>query len=229
MQRRHLCLSAAIVSALPVAEAMRPTERIADRLGPLMLDRDVPAQFGDWRVDTGIVPVLPDPLVQQALNALYSQVLARTYINASGRFVMLSIAYGSDQASEATAVHRPEFCYSAQGFRVRDAGVVNVDIADRRLMVQRLIAQQGNRVEPITYWITLVEQATLPGLGRKLAQLRYGLSGQIADGMLVRASTVGLTPEESFALQSEFFTQLCEAMNPSLRSRFFGNSLERKV
>lgn len=229
MQRRHVCLSLAIVSALPVAEAMRPKERIADRLGPLKLDRDVPSQFGEWRIDPGIVPVLPDPSVQQALNALYSQVLARTYVNSLGKRVMLSIAYGSDQSSEATAVHRPEFCYSAQGFRVRDAGVVSMKIADHFLQVQRLIAQQGNRVEPINYWITLVNQAMLPGFGRKLAQLRYGLSGQIADGMLVRASTVGLVPEESFALQSEFFTQLYEAMDPSLRSRFFGNSLEKKA
>lgn len=229
MHRRHVFLAAVIASALPTAEAMRPRARVADRLGPIKLDTDVPSQFGNWRIDPGIVPVMPDPSVQQALNALYSQVLARTYINTEGKRVMLSIAYGSDQASEATAVHRPEFCYSAQGFRVRDAGVAAMKIDDHLVEVQRLIAQQGDRLEPISYWITLVDQATLPGMGRKLAQLRYGLSGQIADGMLVRASTVGLMPEESFALQGHFFAQLYEAIDPILRPRFFGNSLEKKA
>lgn len=60
-------------------------------------------------------------------------------------------------------------------------------LAGQDLDVRRLVAVQHGRVEPITYWMTVGKQTTLPGLGRKLAQMRYGLLGEIPDGALVHA------------------------------------------
>jgi EpsI family protein len=81
----------------------------------------------------------------------------------------------------------------------------------------------GPRFEPITYWVTLDEHASLPGLSRKLDQLRYGMRGQIPDGMLVRVSTVGLPQEQSFAVQKEFLETLYGAISPTVRGRYFGS------
>ena len=150
------------------AELLRPTIRLADIKPPVVLDSQVPEQFGEWTLDRSMVPVLPSPDVEASLNKLYSATLARTYVNGRGERVLLSIAYGSDQGSEATAVHRPEFCYSAQGFQVNGQGVASLDLGSESIQVQRLIGTQGRRYEPITYWITLDERATLPGFGRTL-------------------------------------------------------------
>ncbi|KQY82879.1 hypothetical protein ASD35_25330 [Pelomonas sp. Root1444] len=179
--------------------------------------------MGGWVVDASIIPLLPDASLQSKLDALYSQLLARTYVNAKGQRVMLSIAYGADQSSEATAVHRPEFCYSAQGFRVRNAGRHTLSFGPRQIEVQRLISEMGSRYEPITYWVTLDEHASLPGLSRKLDQLRFGLRGQIPDGMLLRVSTIGLSQAQSFAVQEEFLETLYGAISPAVRTRYFGS------
>ena len=204
------------------AELLRPTIRLADIKPPVVLDSQVPEQFGEWTLDRSMVPVLPSPDVEASLNKLYSATLARTYVNGRGERVLLSIAYGSDQGSEATAVHRPEFCYSAQGFQVNGQGVASLDLGSESIQVQRLIGTQGRRYEPITYWITLDERATLPGFGRKLEQLKFGIRGEIPDGLLFRMSTIGLPDAEAFALQERFAQALFAVMEPTIRPRYFG-------
>lgn len=221
-RRQALCIGGGMLAALAASEAMQPTHRLADERGPLNLATDVPSAFGDWQIDQSIVPILPDPSVQAKLDVLYTQILARTYVNSAGGRVMLTIAYGSDQSSEATSVHRPEFCYSAQGFRVSGAQQATVALPAQPLQVVHLTARIGERFEPITYWVTLDQMATLPGWRRKLTQLRYGLNGDIPDGMLVRTSTVGLSEAESFALQSQYLQSLFQAMSPAVRPRYFG-------
>ena len=163
-----------------------------------------------------------DQMVQAVLDATYSQTLGRTYVNDKGQYVMLSIAYGSDQNSEATAAHRPEFCYTGQGFKVQNLGTHQVSLPGHQLLVRHLVGTRGNQVEPISYWVTLDESATLPGLGRKLAQIRYGLKGMIADGMLVRVSTTGPDLAQAFAVQDQFIRDLQDHLPDSFKPRFFG-------
>ena len=215
-------LVALMVLAAVAGEKLRPTDRLAERKARIVLEQQVPEAFGDWQIDRNIRPVVPDPGLQAMLDVLYSQTLARTYVNKTGQRVMLSIAYGSDQGSEATAVHRPEFCYSAQGFRVQTLAKEQVNIAGTSVPVARVVARLGQRVEPISYWVTLDETATLPGFGRKLQQIRFGLSGQIPDGMLVRVSTISNSTEESFALQQRFLEQMHAAVPAAVKSRYFG-------
>lgn len=222
---RVLVLVGLMLLAAAAGVVLRPGYRMSEHKPPIVLATQVPEAFGDWRLDRGIVPVLPDPALQAMVDSLYSQSLARTYVNAAGQRVMLSIAYGSDQSNEATAVHRPEFCYSAQGFRVQVVGKETVRIGGTAVPVARLVARLGQRVEPITYWVTLDESATLPGLGRKLAQIRYGLHGKIPDGMLVRVSSLASLSsprDEAYTLQQQFLEQLFVAVPGNVRVRYFG-------
>ena len=221
---RVLVLVALMVLAAVAGELLRPTDRLSERKTKIVLETQIPEAFGDWRLDTSIRPVLPDPGLQAMLDVLYSQTLARTYVNAAGERVMLSIAYGSDQSNEATAVHRPEFCYSAQGFRVKVLDKLKLNIGGAEIPVARVVAQLGQRIEPITYWVTLDEAATLPGLGRKLQQIKYGLRGQIPDGMLVRVSTVTPSLDASYAVQQRFLEQMHAAVPVEVRTRFFGGA-----
>lgn len=205
------------------SEVFEPHERIAASKPKIELAKQVPTRFGDWEVDDRVIPILPSPELQEKINSMYNETLARTYRNAEGVQVMLTIAYGSDQSSDATQVHRPEFCYSAQGFRIRDRGLASISLNDaRKLSVRRLVGEQGPRYEPISYWVTIDESVTLPGVQRKLEQLRFGLKGQIPDGMLVRVSTVGLKDAQAYAIQDDFVRQLASHMPAQVYSRYFG-------
>jgi EpsI family protein len=222
VKRRAVMLASAAVIALGLSEALRPRQRISSLLPPIDLERQVPAAFEDWRVDKSIIPVLPNAEVQARLDVLYGQVLARTYVDAGRNRVMLSIAYGADQGTDATAAHRPEFCYAAQGFSVRVIGRRLMPLNDHQILVNQLIGKMAYRNEPITYWVTLNDTAVLPGIRRKLAQIRLGLEGVIPDGMLVRVSTIGEDASAGFALQERFLQGLQRNLPAALRPRYFG-------
>lgn len=230
---RRVSLAILLAASLMLAGAgaslwLKPTKMLADEKPPLVLHTDVPETFGDWKVDSSLIPVLPDPTVQDKLDALYSETLNRTYINSRGERIMLSIAYGRNQNSESTAAHRPEFCYVAQGYAIRGFGKDQVTLPAHGLKVVRLEAQADRRIEPITYWVTLNEEASTPGIDRKLRQLRYGLQGFIVDGMLMRISSLAdaLAPsggKPDYHLHDRFIADLEKAMPTGSRPRFFGS------
>ena len=214
-------VSLMLVSAA-LAARLTPTERVADQRPPVELAKLVPDQFGDWKTDRSLVPIGVSADVRAKLEELYTQTLERTYINPQGQRIMLSIAYGGDQRGEATQVHRPEFCYTAQGFRIvgNAVGALSTDFG--ALPVRRLVAVQGRRTEPITYWVTVGDKATLPGLQRKLAQLSYGLAGQIPDGMLVRVSSIDIDERGAHQLHERFVRDMLGVLNPQARAQLAG-------
>lgn len=218
-----VAIGALMVTSAALAMALKPSERMAEELPPIALEQIVPRQFGDWHIDDSIVPVSVSADVQARLDEIYSQTLSRTYANAEGQRIMLSIAYGADQSGDGSQVHRPEFCYTAQGFQLLSSRVGQLVTEYGVLPVRRLLAVQGLRNEPITYWITIGNQATLPGVQRKLSQLRYGLTGVVPDGMLVRVSSINDNTESAYELQAEFVRDLLANMEPQARARTAGS------
>ncbi|WP_306567672.1 exosortase-associated protein EpsI, B-type [Aquabacterium sp.] len=217
-----------MASSFGLAEWLTPRRVMANEMPVMDLAHIVPESFGGWRVDPSVVPVLPDPTVTEKLDSLYSETLNRTYIRDDGSRVMLSIAYGKNQNSASTAAHRPEFCYSAQGFVVKQSVTDRIQVMDQDLQVVRLLATAGQRREPITYWVTLGQSASIPGISRKMAQMKYGLQGWIMDGMLMRVSSLvpGLDAADQDAaktLHTQFINDLAKAMPAADRSRFFGS------
>jgi EpsI family protein len=213
-----------MLAAAGAAYALKPRHMIADDKAPVVLNQIVPSSFGDWSEDNTIPQITVDPTVQARLDSLYSQTLNRTYVNSQGERILVSIAYGKNQNSQSTAVHRPEFCYNAQGFHIENKGYSVLDINGRKLKTVRLLADRDERIEPITYWVTLSDEAIVPGIERKLAQLRYGLRGQIADGMLVRISS--LTTDKAridFDGHQRFLVDLEAALPADMKSRFLGS------
>jgi EpsI family protein len=219
---RGLALGIVMIFAAGLALVARPSARMAERRAPINLETAVPASFGDWRVDTSIVPIAVSPDVQAKLDKIYNQTLSRTYINAVGQRIMLSIAYGGDQSNDESQVHRPEYCYTAQGFQVRSSAVSKAVTGYGELAVRRLLAVHGARSEPITYWITVGDSATLPGVGRKLAQIAYGLRGTVPDGVLVRVSSIDVSTDFAYGLQDQFVTEMLKAVDPDTRLRIAG-------
>lgn len=209
-----------------LAIALRPTQRIAEQGPAIDLERMVPLRFAEWKLDTNIVPIAASPDVQEKLDAIYEQTLSRTYVNQSGDHIMLSIAYGGDQSSDRSQVHRPEFCYGAQGFQLKNKFENTLNLSDGRLNVRRLEAVQGGRNEPITYWITVGDSATLPGIGRKLMQIRYGVTGKIPDGMLVRVSSIDQNANRAYQIQDQFIRDLHQSLAPQDQVRVVGRVVD---
>lgn len=221
-RKTPLGIALMLLAAAVLALLLKPHQRMADQRPPLELATAIPAAFADWTIDPGILPVTNSPDVLAKLEEIYSQTLARTYRNAKGERIMLSIAYGADQSGDGNQVHRPEFCYAAQGFQLRSSSIGILATQYGILPVRRLLAVQVNRNEPITYWVTIGDEATLPGLSRKLNQLAYGLTGIVPDGMLVRVSSIDADSASAYQLQEKFVRDMLLNMAPQDRARVAG-------
>ena len=181
----------------------------------------IPRNFGDWReAPLGYVQVV-NPQTQELLDKLYSEILTRTYVNASGYRIMLSLAYGSDQRGGLQA-HKPEVCYPAQGFTLlrNEAGLLATSFGD--IPVRRLFTTMGARQEPLTYWFTVGDQAVLGSTQKKIVDLMFGLTGRVPDGMLFRVSSIDADQPRAYQLQEQFIQQLLQAVSPAERKRLSG-------
>ena len=219
---KPLVLSAFMLLAVGVATIATPTLRLADQRPKVELETMVPLTFGEWRIDPSVIPVTVSPEVQAALDKLYNQTISRTYVNGKGERVMLSLAYGADQ-SDNVSVHLPEGCYYGQGFSVGAKTKAILQTAFGELPVARLVATKGPRFEPITYWVVVGAEATTDTWEMKKAKLRYALRGEIADGLLVRISTLSPDAPRGYSIQREFADAMLGALSPESRSRFLGS------
>jgi EpsI family protein len=209
-------------AAFGAGQFWKPTKFLSDAQGKVDLEQMFPKTFGDWTVDTNQPVQLVSPDTQALLDKIYNQILSRTYINRhSGQRIMLSVAYGGDQ-SDGTRAHRPEICYPAQGFEVIANREARLQSALQSIRVRQLVARLGGRVEPISYWVTVGDHIALGPGEQKLAQLRYGVSGFIADGMLVRISNIDRDADKSYALHQDFFAEMTKAMQAPVLARVIG-------
>ncbi len=216
-----ITLSILMISTAAFTTVVTPTNKIADQRNILNLETLIPSTFDDWKIDKSIIPLQVDSKTQAQLDKLYNQTLARTYVNSQGVRVMLSIAYGGDQ-SDQLALHKPEVCYLAQGFAIKKNIASELSTQYGNLPSRRILAVRGNRNEPITYWVTVGDKAVLSGINQKLQQIRYGLSGNVPDGMLVRVSTIGINEDQSYQLHEAFIQNMLSAIEAKERARLIG-------
>jgi EpsI family protein len=207
--------------AAALAVALTPRERMADQGRSRSLEELIPRVFGDWRLDPAVIPVEVSPDVKAQLDRFYSETVSRTYVNGAGERVMLSLAYGDTQ-SRTLQVHRPEVCYVAQGFSVGALLRASMHTAAAEIPVVRLVARQGGRNEPITYWIRFGDRVVRGNVDQSLARIAYGLSGRIADGLLVRVSTISVDPERAYRVHAAFIDALVGTLPEDERWRLVG-------
>ncbi|CAN7493585.1 EpsI family protein [Pseudoduganella sp. LjRoot289] len=204
------------------AALLKPKKHEGPAMEKLGLESLIPAEFNGWHIDHSVVPVQPPPEVEEMVGKLYDETLGRTYVNALGQRVMLSIAYGGDQTGRLR-VHRPEKCYSAQGFRVDKVAQQQRRVGGANVTVNRLYAALGARHEPITYWIRVGDETVSGTLAQRLTQLRFSLNGQIPDGLLFRVSSIGPDRDAGYALQDVFIADLVQAMAPRDAAKLVGS------
>jgi EpsI family protein len=213
-------IAALMFAASLGAVVVRPSAKLSDER-KISLEAMVPKQFGDWREQPELFAQVVNPQTQELLDKLYSQILARTYVNSSGYRIMVSLAYGSDQRGSLQA-HKPEVCYPAQGFTLQknEAGQLVTSYGD--IPVRRLFTTMGARKEPVTYWFTVGDQAVMGTTQKKLVELRFGLTGRIPDGMLFRVSSLDGDLPRAYQMQEQFVKQLLQTVPSADRKRLSG-------
>lgn len=222
---RSLLLMLLMLAAAALAPQLRATISMADQRPPVDLNRMVPQQVGPWRAEPAMSLKLVNPEAQKLLDRLYSSTLSRVYVNRDGYRIMVSIAHGKDQ-SDALQVHKPEICYSAQGFQLTYKAPVTLTLPDRTVAATHLVTHLGQRHEPVTYWVVLGDHVIRGGLDKKLKEMRYSLlQHTLPDGMLVRLSSLDLDQVRAFQVQADFAAALVAAIAPEHRSRFSGLTL----
>jgi len=115
--RVSIVMACLMVGALVAGVVIRPPAKAPGTAPRFLLENIVPTKFGDWRELPAQGVQVVNPQTKELLDKLYSQTLTRTYANANGYRIMLSMAYGDDQRGNLQA-HKPEVCYPAQGFQL---------------------------------------------------------------------------------------------------------------
>jgi EpsI family protein len=231
LNRIQVSLAAiAIVSTALLAQILTPRELMARTSASLDLQKVIPEKFGTWTLVPSVSPVTPgDPegyVQPDKLSAkLYSQEVARGYSDGRGNIVMLMVAYGPVQNYRMKA-HRPEICYTAQGFRVSNKFKAQLSYRDSAepIKLTRLTTEREARLEPVSYWMRVGNDIATGPVESQFIRLKYGLRGIIPDGALVRVSTIGLAPEVAFKLQDQFLRDLLAAIPPNELKFFTGVS-----
>ncbi|MCZ4304599.1 EpsI family protein [Zoogloeaceae bacterium G21618-S1] len=223
LTRRAIIAALIMGLAAALAWLLTPTYRLADE-NPVNLESMIPTAFGDWQVDANAFAGVVNPQQTELINRLYSQTLSRTYKNTkTGDRIMLSIAYGEDQR-DGMQMHYPEVCYPAQGFEVRSNTVGELAAASGPIPVRRLKTVLNNsRFEPVTYWTMLGDTPQLGGVKKKIAEMRYGLRGQIVDGLLFRVSSIDRDSSAAFGSQEAFVRDMLASLSAPDRHRLSGN------
>lgn len=210
LRRRDLMLGLPLVAAAAGAAALTPREQLNLR-GPHKIADMVPLSFAGWHVTPSNAVVLPKPRKGSLADTLYGEQVSRLYLGDNRLPVMLVIAYGDTQ-SDALQLHRPEVCYSAVGFQISSSSRIEVPLQHGAVLpARRLTATSNDRTEPILYWTRIGDYLPTNGTEQRLMKLRTEMRGFIADGVLVRLSTVGDPSPETFDGLQEFAAAMLAA------------------
>ena len=197
-----------------------------EHLGSPQFKEIIPEKFGDWTATMeGEGSFIVDPQKQEAIDNLYSQMINRTYLHKpDGRRIMLSLAYGDIQ-TYARQLHRPEACYSSQGFKIQNLHEEKLHVDGKAISVNRMTAITGGRLEQITYWIRIGDKVISgPATALNFERMNMGLKGYVADGLLFRVSELGQEANISDPLQDQFINNLLQALTPIQKSMLIGQN-----
>jgi EpsI family protein len=223
MNRRDVLMGGALLAASGAAAALAPRKRLV-LLGDLQLDDIIPNKIATWsHVESSnfVMPKSPGSLADR----LYSQTLTRLYVSPSRMPVMLVIAYGAVQ-NDLLQLHRPEVCYAAVGFTVSASRRALVPLGGTaELPVRKMTAETDSRQEQICYWTRIGDDLPTDGREQRLVKLRQQMRGYLADGILVRMSTVGPADPLVFAELTGFAADMVKAVKPENRDVLIGRPL----
>jgi EpsI family protein len=207
---------------------LQPEPLTADSLA--VLSQSVPSAFGDWKEVSSVAEQVdparnPD---EPSMDRPYDDVLMRAYGNSRGDVVLLTLAYGRNQRQEVK-IHRPDVCYTAQGFELVSRSPVSFPVkgfAGRPVEGMRMLVSAPGRTEAVSYWIRIGDVFTDNAWAIRYHIFQQGISGRAVDGVLVRASQIVSGPEAApadlYRLQERFLAEMVRALPQSARRQLVG-------
>ena len=218
LTRRKFALGAAFASIAGVAAARQPTKNI-DYLGKNKLDKLLPERLGQWTfVSTSGLVVPPE---DQLSRAIYSQLLTRVYSDETGEPIMLLVAQSATQTG-ILQIHRPEFCYTAGGYKLSPSTPHSVAVGGATLPALSISATRDGRTEQIVYWTRIGNHMPMSWPQQRMAVAMDNLRGLIPDAVMVRVSTYGTNQEVALANIDGFIRTLMASVAPNIRRVFVG-------
>jgi EpsI family protein len=204
LSRRHLLMGGGMIVVAGAAYARTPRQRYPN-ITDAKFDAMFPKAFGDWQILPASELIMPPGGGLEA--KLYQHILTRTYANSAHDTVMLLIAYNSEQVNNVQ-VHRPEICYAASGFDIKDSQPYDLAVTKGEVIPARIVrAERVTRTENIIYWTRIGDRFPQSWTMQRVAMTEANLQGFYADGLLVRASIVDNDEKKSIAMISEFLRQ----------------------
>jgi len=204
LSRRHLLMGGGMILVAGAAYARSPRQRYPN-VSDAKFDAMFPKAFGDWQTLPASELIMPP---EGGLEAkLYQHILTRTYMNSAHDSVMLLIAYNSEQVNNVQ-VHRPEICYAASGFDIKDSRPYDLSITKGEAIPARIVrAERVTRTENIIYWTRIGDEFPQSWAMQRIAMTKANLKGFYADGLLVRASIIDNDENRSLAVVADFLRQ----------------------
>lgn len=186
------------------------------------LDRLVPARIGDWRaIEAGGVVL---PAEGDLSDQTYNDVLVRVYQDGAGAAVALLLAYGSLQGRDMQ-LHRPELCYPAAGFEIRQAETLDLRLPNEPVISARLLDTASQvRPEQVLYWTRIGDEFPTTQLAQRISVVRHNLAGEVPDGILVRTSTVAQDGPAALPILRGFIATLVRDAPPATRKLLIGQA-----
>jgi len=215
--------------ATAVAVRLLQPEPVAASSQPI-LAQTVPSAFGDWKEVSSVAEQV-DPARnadEPSMDRPYDDVLMRTYGNSRGDIVLLTLAYGRNQRQEVK-IHRPDVCYTAQGFQLVSRRAVSFPVTGlggRPVEGMRMLVSAPGRMEAVSYWIRIGDVFTDNAWAIRYHIFQQGIAGRAVDGMLVRASQIvsgaDAASPERYRVQERFLADLVRALPKPARRQLVG-------
>lgn len=182
----------------------------------------LPQKIGDWKTVTNQNNTIINPDVSNSLNKTYTDTFNTVYSDSENHLIMVSLAYTTTIDSQHH-IHRPEVCYPSQGFITLRKHAKEIKLNNKTIQTIRLVAQQNQRTEPITYWIKVGDSISNSNIEQFVTKLKYGIQGILPDGMLIRISTIENNETQAYLLEEKFITELYEHSLLMNKPIIFGN------
>jgi EpsI family protein len=214
--RRATLAGLLMVAAAGVAAARKPNLPL-HYLGNDKLSDIIPKRIGRWTfvANSGVVV----PPQDQLQSALYSDLLTGIYSDGK-QAIMLLIAYGANQTG-FLQVHRPEFCYTAAGFKLSNPREHTIELAPAAsIRAKSLDAARDGVIERLVYWTRIGNHMPLSWTEQKLTIAEDNLRRIIPDATLVRVSTIVESEQQALTSVDDFVRTLIQAVPPVQRRIF---------
>lgn len=225
--RRDVLLGGGLLAAAGTAAALTPRERLMLLPPGRQLEDIVPKTFAGYTTRPSSAFVLPKTPGGLA-DKLYNEILTRLYTSETGLPIMVVMAYGAVQ-NDLLQLHRPEVCYSAVGYQISSSQPGELVLGRARLPVRELVATNDARVESISYWTRIGDDLPTDGSSQRWVKLRQQMRGYLADGILVRLSTVTEPSPAVFKALNTFGAAMVEAIRPADRAALVGRPLAASI